>query len=611
VLRWVPMLLALAAGCATAQATPLDRARALPEGSLRTSLEHLAEVAERPSIVRRHGDRWARRLEASLAQAEAGRDPYHTLERGRVALRAYRSDLSEALQGYGVYVPPDFDPRRRYPVLVALHGGSSNGLLFCGLVLGARVPFAQYRDHWHATLTPRLAPDRIVVCPDGFGNAMWRWMGERDVFDVIDDLARAYPIDRDQIVLGGLSNGGLGSFNVGLRHAWRFAAVVPMAGAPGWMHYLGGVPRGPERRVLEPWSAMLLLPNSVDTHLHVHHGRRDPGVMQPAHIEALERLVRAEGWPVEVDWYAAGHDLVRPVARGGSFFRHLDDRRRLDAPDRVRLRTGDYRAARQHWVEVTRIADYPRLVTVRAARDGDAVTVETEGPVVGLRLHLEGPTTIAIGGRRLRGSGPVELFRDRGGPWRLGHAPARGKRPRLSGPLPDVFYEPAIHVYGTQDPARTPLLRAAAEQGARSWVPHTRGIRQPVLPDSALTPALLADHAVVLYGSRDDHAVLARLDLPIAASGGVLTLGDRRFAGPRVGARFILPNPLAPTRYLVVQTGTSARAVLDGDRLPAFLGDYVVYDGRHLPASGGNLFGRRRPLAAGFFDDAWRLPGPG
>ena len=51
--------------------------------------------------------------------------------------------------------------------------------------------------------------------------------------------------------------------------------------------------------------------------------------------------------------------------------------------------------------------------------------------------------------------------------------------------------------------------------------------------------------------------------------------------------------------------------VADGNRLPAFLPDWAVYDDRHLPARPGNLpTTTSRHLAAGFFDDHWRLAEP-
>ncbi|MEZ4339055.1 MAG: alpha/beta hydrolase-fold protein [Sandaracinaceae bacterium] len=591
-----------------ARVQALRRAHAASEPTL-LGIERLLAIEEQPH--RRGPGPWLARADDYLAEAEAGRDPYATEARGQITLRGYRSPISDQLQGYAVYVPPDYDPSRRYPLLIALHGGSSNGNLFAALTLGVRIPWAQYRRNWWVVHQPRELPPWIVVAPNGFGNSMWRYMGERDVLDVLDDVRARYSVDEDRVVLHGLSNGGLGSFNIGTRHAWRFSAVVPLAGAPGWVHYVGGHPAARDLRVLEPLSAWALLENAHNTHLHAHHGRTDPGPMRPRYMEALEAQAEVLEVPFTLTWYATGHDLVAPVHRQGRVFEEEATRRREASPDTVTLVTGDYRAARQHWVEVTRIEGYPAIVGVEARRDGDRIELRTRGPLRGLRLRdvavgavvIDG-TRVSLGGAR----GVVELVRGEAG-WRVGTPPETGKRPGLSGPIGDAMNERLIHVYGTGG-AHPEILRETAEQGARGWIDNLRGVRQPVVADTDLTPAQIASAHLVLYGSPADNAVLARIAdrLPIRVAAESIVVGGERFEGAQFGVRFIHPSPLAPGRYVVVQGAARPETVREGNHLPAFLPDWVVYDARRLPARPGNLPNQHsRHVAAGFFDDAWRL----
>ncbi|MFK7986036.1 MAG: prolyl oligopeptidase family serine peptidase [Sandaracinaceae bacterium] len=593
------------------------RASRVQDDAARVGIEYLLDRSVRLAHgSRRAGeDPWLSRAARYLARAEAGEDPYATEARGEITLRGYETALGTAPAGYAVYVPPNYDPEQRYPLLVALHGGSSNGNLFLGLTLGAHVPFDRYREHWEDVFTPELAPRWIVVAPDGFGNSMWRFQGERDVLAVLEHALSHYAVDDTRVVLHGLSNGGLGAYNIGLRHAWRFSAVVPAAGAPGWLTYLGGRPRRYERRALLPLSASSLLEHARLTHLHVHHGRRDPGPMRPAYAEALSTEMRDRGLPMSLHWYAGGHDLVTPLQRAGRVFDHEGEAHRAERPAEVLVRSGDYRAARQHWLQITGIEGYPQIAGARARVLDGRVEVETER-VTALTLHLrdapvrEGALELHVDGSTLMLRGPrgrVHLIRTPNG-WVRGRPSSARKRPGISGPITDAYYDRMVHVYGSRVPADEPVLREAAEAGARGFFGALIGFRQEVVRDRDLSPEQLMGAHLVLYGNTENHSLLAatRGQLPIEADRGGVTVRGVRHAGRQMGARFIYPSPLADDRYVLVATGGSAEAVLAGDRLPAFLPDWVLYDARQLPGRRSQLSGRHPPTDSGYFDDAWQ-----
>jgi hypothetical protein len=216
-----------------------ERPPGVSEGAL-TSLDYSLDVATR--IERQfetQSEQWRGRVERYLEIARAGRDPY--LEQGgRITNRGYESEISTTRQGYTVYVPPDYDPSRSYPLLVMMHGGSSNGNLFLGVVLGNNMDWLTYDEHLWDFYSPRWSPQWIVVAPDGFGQVLWRWMGEEDVLRVIEDVQAHYNVDADRVVLGGLSNGGLGAptrWACATRGASRWCTAI--AGAPSWLHVHG------------------------------------------------------------------------------------------------------------------------------------------------------------------------------------------------------------------------------------------------------------------------------------------------------------------------------------------------------------------------------------
>ena len=78
----------------------------------------------------------------------------------------------------------------------------------------------------------KTAPDAnfIELHPLGRVENCYRWAGETDVFEAIEAVCRQYKIDRDRIVLRGMSMGASGTWHLGLKHPDRFVALGPYCG---------------------------------------------------------------------------------------------------------------------------------------------------------------------------------------------------------------------------------------------------------------------------------------------------------------------------------------------------------------------------------------------
>lgn len=598
----------------------------VPEGTL-TSIDYLLDVSAR--IARRFPEQsraWRQRAARFLESAERGRDPYPE-GRGQILNRGYNASFTPARQGYAIYIPPEYDPSRPWPMLVMLHGGSSLGNLFLGVVLGNNMDWERYNQHLYDDYTPRWLPDMIVVAPDGVGQPIWRWMGEQDVLEVIEDVRRHYNVDENRIVLGGLSNGGMGAYSIGTRHAWMFSHVQAIAGAPSWVQYTGGRPTRAEMHELVRVSGLHLIENTTNTDFRFYHGTQDPGPMRPAFVRALTEQMERLGLSPQARWYERGHDLLYIVHRHGRIYPELAEMVRNPNPSEVRIVTGDYRANRQHWVSVTRIERYPELARVHAKAEAGSLSAETDnvievafdlrdaplGDGENVRVELDGAEVYAGPRAPL---GHVVHFARVEGEWRLGFLPAvegLEKVPRLSGPMSDAYFDEIVHVYGTRDPQATEKLRRTANRGANGWPTGVWYLNQRVIPDTEVTEELMQRVHLALYGAPGQNSVLDRIadQLPIRVENGAVVLSSgERFQGSDVGTRFIYPNPLASKRYVLVHTGVTADAVERTRNLPDFLPDYVVYDRSTTRSRPRLIAGRNRQLAAGHFDRFWQLPAP-
>jgi S-formylglutathione hydrolase FrmB len=78
----------------------------------------------------------------------------------------------------------------------------------------------------------KAAPDAnfIELHPLGRVENGYRWAGETDVFEAIEAACRRYKIDRDRVVLRGMSTGASGTWHLRLKHPDRFVALGPYRG---------------------------------------------------------------------------------------------------------------------------------------------------------------------------------------------------------------------------------------------------------------------------------------------------------------------------------------------------------------------------------------------
>ena len=75
----------------------------------------------------------------------------------------------------------------------------------------------------------------------------------------------------------------------------------------------------------------------------------------------------------------------------------------------------------------------------------------------------------------------------------------------------------------------------------------------------------------------------------------------------QLGTMFIVPNPLRPTRYVVVVEGVGAFGTWRSLSLPDLLPDYVVFDDGIAPARGSSVLGSGRLRIGGYFTNDWRI----
>jgi predicted esterase len=308
------------------------------------SIERLVEDADlrRASITVPDRD-WGfvrSNLETARAFADrlaAGDDPYRTAT--GMLIKAYRADWDATLQPYALAVPARYQAgKAKWPLVVALHGAYSDHRHNLRRVFGLDNRRGETDAEASRNELPLPEVGAIVVSPFGRGELMgYDGLGRDDVMRVLADVRRAYDVDPERITLTGLSMGGEGTWQIGLRHPELFAAIAPVCGVTDTRRLV----RGPDAALydlaaLEALSPLALAENAARMPVMIFHGSDDPTVPVGDSRRMVERY-RALGWLGKNVHYTeypnVGHDAWRPAYKDASLLRALAAiKRRPGAP---------------------------------------------------------------------------------------------------------------------------------------------------------------------------------------------------------------------------------------------------------------------------------------
>ncbi len=210
---------------------------------------------------------------------------------------------------YSLYVPQGYRPTNEYALVICLHGAGFTG--------------EAYLDRWQQRLGERY----ILACPTYPAGAWFTRRAEELVLAVLQSVRSRYRVDPDRVFLTGMSNGGIGTWLIGMHHAPLFAGLAPMA---------SGIDD-----VLFPF-----LENLRSTPTYIIHGKQDQ-VMPVELSRKLAGELKNLGYP----FVYREHDRVHPMA-GGHFFP------REELPDLVAWFDTQHRVAVPKTLTVVREASH-------------------------------------------------------------------------------------------------------------------------------------------------------------------------------------------------------------------------------------------------------------
>jgi predicted esterase len=569
-------------------------------------------------------------LDRGLKRAEeVQRGEFSWLNRtGRTAIRAYRSLIDGSVQPYAVTLPAGYERERtrRWRVDVVLHGRDPSL---------TEVKFL----HEHED---RPAPaDEAFIRIDiyGRGNIGYRWAGEMDVVEAVENFAaverllgRDGQLDASRVVLRGFSMGGAGTWQLGLHTPGRWALLGPGAGfttAHGYVKDLPAKLPSYQEACLHIYDAADYAENVSNVPVVAYAGQEDP---QRQAAETIEARLKPIGLSIELlsapgvahrfpsEWQKkAEAAYARKLSQG-----------KPEYPPNVRFVTYTLRYASCAWVEILGLDRHYQRAQVDAERTKSGFTVRSSN-VRALRLSLPAnppePVILNIDGQTvtarpwLSRSGNQELYLQRRDKEWTVVVPNKiyvegvrrpQKLPRLQGPIDDAFLGAFVCVRGTGS-AWHEGVQAYADRALSSfqavWASHFRGTL-PVKDDREITEEDLAEKHLILFGDPGSNMLIRQVldGLPLDWTKEQIRLGEASYAADGHVPVLIYPSPFNTGRYVVLNTGHTFPPE-DFGRTNALLfprlGDFAVLRLAGSPSV------HAEPVHAGLFDEHWRLPPSG
>jgi predicted esterase len=280
-------------------------------------------------------------IAAIRAAAPGPRDVERRLRQGR----SYPADASKGWQifthigsdgkvrPYHVYIPKGYDPARKHPAIVQLHGGVSRANLLPEAVL----------TQMHADVKDADQYGWIQIIPLGQRGATWfDRVGMANVLAQLAAVKRRYNVDEDRVFLGGFSDGGSGALIMGLYYPTPWAGLIALSGSI-------------TVAIVAPDEAFPA--NLSNRPVHAANGGIDPlypSALQKTFIDQLREQGARIAW---TDYPASGHDGSYMAQEDPKSNQFVLKTARDPAPRHVVWETANPKVGRCDWVRIDEVRD--------------------------------------------------------------------------------------------------------------------------------------------------------------------------------------------------------------------------------------------------------------
>jgi dienelactone hydrolase len=547
---------------------------------------------------------------ARAAALRAGRTPW--LETAGAVARGYVSRIDGSVQPYGLVIPPGVRPHSQPARLDLWFHGRGETL--------SELDFISQRNN-PKNLGEFAPANAIVLHPYGRYCNGSRFAGETDAFEAMASLERDYAVDQNRIVVRGFSLGGASVWHLASHYPALWVAVAPGAGFSETADFLKVFQ---SEKLTPPWWEQKLWrlhdsPDWVENYRHlptvaysgeIDRQKQAADVMAAAFEKAGMKLTHIIGPQTAHKYHPEAKKQVSELIDG------FAAKGRNPAPKQFSFVTYTTRYNQMPWGTVDALEQHWEPAFVHGDSTGGKLVLHTTNVAA---LTLRGVSEMELDGQNV--AVPVTLGGERdlaslravkqSGRWAVGSLSEDPphKRHGLQGPIDDAFMDSFLVVRPTGTPLNEKVGAWAAAELAHMtnhWRQHYRGDAR-VKDDTAVTKEDMAGSNLILFGDPQSNRLINQVanKLPIRWSSSGVRAGATNYSSAEHALISISPNPLQPSRYVVLNSGFTFREYdyLNNARQTPKLPDYAVVDVTQPITS-------RKPggiVAAGFFDEKWQL----
>jgi hypothetical protein len=559
-------------------------------------------------------------LKVGLQRAEElaqGKHPW-TAQTGQV-VRGYRSKIDGSVQPYGLVIPKGYDFKAPIRLDLWCHGRGET-LSENNFIQSCQSP-------------GQFASDKAIVL-----NLYGRYCcanklaGEVDCFEALGHAKKHYAIDDNRLVMRGFSMGGAACWQFAVHFPSVWCAAAPGAGFAETAEFLNVfqnekvAPTDYEKKLWHMYDCTDYALNLFNLPTVAYSGEIDK---QKQAADIMAKAMKAEGLDlVHIIGPKTGHAYEKGAK--AELIERIDkiaERGRNPAPAKLKFVTYTLHYNKCFWLTLTGLEQHWERAQVDAEVTGkDAIQLTTKN-VTELTLAvpsgLLGPKkqiAVQIDGQNitLQSSSTgscLDILKKTGATWRLanpigvGGGAGLSKKPGLQGPIDDAFLDSFLMVRPTGQPLNETTGKWYASEmkhAATHWRQQFRG-EAPIKDDKDITDSDIQNSNLVLWGDPASNAVLKKIadKLPIVWKDGQIVAGGATFDAATHVPLLIYPNPLNPSKYVVLNSGFTFREYdyLNNARQIPKLPDFAVVD---ITTPRGSRW-PGKVATAGFFNEEWKL----